>query len=78
MLREHEEGQEDKETINAKYIGELLSKDSCFHYIVTKNLNALKESSGRYDVLAPEDRSDVQNKINTILGHIEKEPKTTR
>jgi len=78
LLREHEVGQEDKETINAKYIAELLSKDWGFHYTVTKNLNALKESLGRYDVLAPEDRSDVQSKIETILGHIEKEPKTTR
>lgn len=78
VLREHNVGEGKKETINAKYIANILSKDWGFYYTVTTNLNEVKNLLGRYDILTAEDCSDVTDKINEILAKIEKEPKTLK
>lgn len=76
LLREHEIGQVEKETVNAKYIAELLSNDWGFYFTVTTNLNKLKDALARFDNLTEKDRADVEEKITKLLATIEKEPKS--
>jgi len=75
LLREHEIGNTDRETVNAEYIGKLLSKDWSFYYTVTMNLAKVKEYAG--SSLPEDDRTDVGVKVDRLLEWIEKEPKTT-
>lgn len=76
LLREHKVGENDTETINEKYIARLLSKDWCFYYTVTTNLNLIRDFSKRYEALTKEDHNDVSTKIDALLEVIEKEPKS--
>jgi len=76
ILREHEVGESDNETINAKYIAKVLSKDWGFYYTVTSNLKKVKNALQSISVLRDEDRVDVSSKINKLLKYIVDEPKT--
>jgi hypothetical protein len=76
LLREHEIGEVEKETVNAKYIAELLSNDWGFYFTVTTNLNKLKDALARFGNLTEKDRADVQGKITKLLAIIEKQPKS--
>ena len=76
LLREHEVGEKDEETVNSKYIAELLSRNWGFYYTVTTNLTRVKEFSRRYEALTDEDCEDVVTKIDGLLQVIEKEPKS--
>jgi hypothetical protein len=77
LLREHEVGEGDRETINAKYISQLLSKDWGFYYTVKNNLDKIKKYLLTYG-LAENDVTDVNGKIATLLQQIENEPKPLR
>lgn len=78
LLREHEVGDTEKETVNARYIANLLSRDWGFYYTVTTNLNRIKEHPRRYEVLTEEDHKGVANKIEEVLQAIEEEPKSLK
>jgi len=76
MLREHEVGEIEKETVNAKYITKLLSNDWGFYYTVTTNLGKVRDFLPEFKALSESDRSDVASKIDKLLTYIEKEPKS--
>lgn len=78
LLSDHKIGdKDDKETVNAEYIADLLSKDWGFYYTVTTNLNKIKNLIDSYNqVLTQNKISDVKSKIDVILDKIEKKPKT--
>ena len=76
MLREHEIGTEDKETINSDYISDLLSKDWGFWYTVTTNLGKVRAFLPEYQELSAEDRSDISSKIDKLSEVIEKHEKS--
>jgi len=78
LLREHEVGEAEKETVNARYIAKLLSNDWGFWYTATNNLNKVKEFLNLYEVLTQTDRQDVASKIDKLLQAIENEPKTIK
>jgi hypothetical protein len=78
LLREHNLGQVDKETINTKYIASLLSKDWGFYYTVITNLQKVKNFIKEFNLLKEEDKVDVSSKIDRIVETIEKEPKSFR
>lgn len=78
LLREHNVGDNDNETINRKYITDILSKDWGFYYTVTTNLTKVKNFLSGYKELAEEDRNDISAKIDNILEAIEKKPKSFR
>ena len=78
LLREHDIGDEDYETINRKYITDLLSKDWGFYYTVVTNLKKVKSLLPRYEELREEDKNDVSVKIDKILKAIEEKPKSWR
>lgn len=75
LLREHQVGEFEKETVNINYIARLLSKDWGFWYTVTLNLDKTKEFLAEYKNLADADRKDVETKLDNILKRIEDEPK---
>jgi len=76
LFLEHDVGDNDKETINGKYIAELLSKDWGFWYTSTTNLNKVLTLQGEY-VKLPEDESKLlMERVNKLLAMIEQQPKS--
>lgn len=78
LLREHEVGDGERETINGEYIAGVLSDDWGFYYTVVRNLDKVKGRLSRYEVLTVEDRSCVEAKISKILEIIEERPKSLK
>jgi len=78
LLREHEVGNKDQETVNAEYISELLSKDWGFYYTSTTNLEKIKTSVQDHNVLQEADKADVVSKISRLQEEIERAPKSAR
>jgi len=76
LLREHQLGHNDDDTLNIKHIAEVLSKDWGFYYTVTQNLKKVKAFMLRVNFLDDKDRSDIISKIDLILSHLEKTPKS--
>jgi len=76
VLREHDLGDQERETIDAEYISKRFSDDWGFYYTTTTNLGKAKDFLPAYEVLTEEDRLDVRTKIDTLLSIIENEPKT--
>lgn len=87
LLRAHNVGESEEETINAEYVAKLLAKDWGFWYTATTNLKRIKrlveniEEFGPKvdiipDVVTEEDRSDTIAKITTILKYVDREEKT--
>lgn len=77
LLREHDVGDSDKETINMSRIAKLFSEDWGFYYTGTMNLKRVRdEFLPSFAALPEEDRSNVAGKINLLLERIEGEAKT--
>jgi len=76
LLREHEIGQGDMETVNIRYIARLLSNDWGFYYTVNMNLNKVKTLVQGYTELDEDSKRDVAGKIDQILTGINNEPKS--
>jgi len=77
LLREHEIGYENAaETIDARYIVGLLSKDWGFYYTFTTTLAKVREKTAATKELSEDDRADVNRKIQKLADILEKEPKT--
>jgi hypothetical protein len=77
MLREHEVSENEKESINTKYLSGILAKDWGFYYTVTTNLDRLvKEFMPSYQQLTAEDRNDITQKVEAIRKCIEDQPKS--
>jgi len=78
MLREHDIGESEKETVNSRHIAKLMSNDWGFYYTATTNLNKVKTFLNQFSVLTEEDRKDVALKIDKLLQVIENEPKSLK
>jgi hypothetical protein len=76
LLREHEIGDKDEETINAKYIAKLLADDWGFYYTVTTNLNKIKNLLDDYNELVENDKKLVESRIDNLLNIVEQKPKS--
>ena len=76
LLREHEVGEGDKETINSRYIAKLLSEDWGFYYTATMNLNKIKSLLADYGKLVEDDKKLIEDRIDRLINAIEKEPKS--
>ena len=77
LIREHDIGSSDKETINADRIANLFSEEWGFYYTGTTNLKRVRdEFLPRYAALSDEDRKNVTDKINALLEKIENQPKS--
>jgi hypothetical protein len=78
IMREHDVGDLDNETVNARYIARTLSDDWGFYYTVTTNLGKVKNSLSSVQVLSDQDRADVSSKIDKLVSCIEEQPKSMR
>jgi len=70
-----------RETINAKYVAEILADDWGFWYDVKMNLAKVKLFAEKYfreDILASDDFKDICQKIDCINNVIDAEPKTKK
>ena len=76
LFLEHDVGDVDKETINGKYIAELLSKDWGFYYTSTTNLKKLTSLMGEYVKLSPDETKTIQERVDKLLSVIENQPKS--
>jgi hypothetical protein len=77
MLREHEVGENDADTINAKRIAQLCADDWGLWKTSMLNFDKFKEYVSECQ-LTKEDKQDVISKINRIIEYIDKEPKSMR
>ena len=77
LFLEHEVGETDNETINAKYIARLLANDWGFYYTVTENVRKNNNLALKYsDLLSQQELKTFQTKTGQLLSMIEKEPKS--
>jgi hypothetical protein len=79
LLAAHPVGDNDKETINGKYIASFLAKDWGFYYTTKLNLvkirNGLNEFKG---VFSQKDIENIEARINILTQMIESEPKSLK
>ena len=78
LLREHEIGETDKETINCAYVADIMSDDWEFYFTLTTNLSKVEKLMADLPALTEEDRSDISAKIKKISDYIESRPKSLR
>ena len=76
LIRAHEIADNDQESINEKYIAQLMSQDWGFYHTVTTNLRKTKLLLQDYKI-DQNDKNDVLSKIDRLLSRIESEPKTS-
>jgi len=78
LLKEHNVGEAEKETINMSYIAKLLSDNWGFWYTVKTNLGKVQEFLTQYEALTEADRQDIKSKIDKLSKAIEDEPKSLK
>lgn len=76
LLREHEVGDGDDETINARRISALCAQEWGLWRTVTGNLGRIVDLFSQYKQLTEEDFADIGRKVSALLKEIENEPKT--
>lgn len=80
LFLEHEVGENDKETIDGKFIARLLSNDWGFYYTVTENIkksNSIVLKQYR-DMLSPEEHQIFETRTGRLLSVIEAQPKSVK
>jgi hypothetical protein len=76
LLREHEIGESDEDTINARHLAGLTARDWGLWRTFTMNLENVKKTAQTYEKLSEEDKTDVNSKIAALRVRIDKEPKS--
>jgi hypothetical protein len=76
LLREHQIGGSDDDTINSDYIARLTARDWGLWKTLTINLEKVRKVTQTLEKLSEEDKTDVNSKITALRDRIEKEPKT--
>jgi hypothetical protein len=77
ILREHDVGPEDVETVNHDYIAELLAKDWGLWRTARGNVEAITQLLPSID-LAASDRELVAERLQRLWAHVEATPKSRR
>jgi len=76
LFLEHEVGDKDRETINGKYIANLLSNDWGFYYTVTENIKKCNNLALKYSMLSQEELQLFKARTQQLLSEIETAPKS--
>ena len=76
LLREHNVGDIEKETVNMNFIAKLLSDNWGFWYTTKTNLGKVRDFIEQYRGLTETDRQDIESKIEKLTKRIEDEPKS--
>jgi len=79
LLAAHPVGDNDKETINGKYIADLLGKDWGFYYTNKLNLAKIRNGLSVHRQLFPEqDAKNIEARIDLLTRMIEEAPKSLK
>jgi hypothetical protein len=78
LLREHEVGAHEKETVNIDYAAKVCKSDWGLWKTVTTNLEKVDKLADSYDILTDKDRSIIRQRLKRIADRIEEEPPTLR
>lgn len=79
LLAVHDVGDNDNDTINGKYIAQVLSKDWGFYYTNSLSLEKIRNGIDRYkDVLKPGDVEKIAARLDKLTAMIEAEPKSIK
>jgi hypothetical protein len=79
MLRSHDVGNTDDETINLNALCKAgLLSNWGFYYTVTKNLKEVESFTQRTEILTQNDVKTVGDRVNKILNYLEGQPKSTQ
>ena len=76
LLREHQIGGSDNDTINADHLARLTASDWGLWKTFTINLENVGRATQTLEKLSEEDRKDVSSKIATLRARIDEKPKT--
>jgi hypothetical protein len=77
LLRAHDAGETDKDTINLKALAQAgLLSDWGFYYTVTTNLKKIADFILTCNALTKNDREIINDRINRILRYLEEQPKS--
>ena len=78
LLREHDIGSNDEETINIDYLARTCKSDWGLWKTVTTNLDKVDRLADEYSVLTAGDKKTIRERIQQMLQRIEQEPSTLR
>jgi hypothetical protein len=79
LFAAHPVGDTEKETINGKYIADIMSKDWGFYYTTTMNLGKIRKGMDRYkDLFSAQDHQNIQERITKLEQMIERAPKSLK
>jgi hypothetical protein len=78
LLREHEVGSGDKETLNIDYLAQLCGNDWGLWKTVTMNLKKTRDYIDHFKALSSDDQDNIKIKIHQLLDRIEREPKSAK
>jgi len=76
LLREHQIGGTDNETINADRLAQLTAHDWGLWKTVTTNLETVGKAAETNQKLSDEDRHDIESKLTLLRKRIDDEPKS--
>lgn len=76
LLREHQIGESDDDTINADHLARLTARDWGLWKTFTTNLENVRKTTQTLEKLSDEDKKDVVSKIAALQSRIDKENKT--
>jgi hypothetical protein len=76
LLREHEIGKSDDDTINADHLARLTARDWGLWKTVTMNLENVAKTAQNFEKLTDQDKKDLNSKITALRSRIDGEPKT--
>ena len=76
LLREHQVGDSDNETINADRLAKLTSRDWGLWKTITINLEKVRTAAQTNQKLSEEDRKDIDAKITALMKRVDDEPKS--
>jgi len=79
LFAAHPVGDTEKETINGKYIADIMSKDWGFHYTTMMNLGKIRNGLERYkDLFTAVDNQNIQDRITQLEQMIRNVPKSLK
>jgi hypothetical protein len=79
LFAAHPVGDNDHETINGKYIAEMMAKDWGFYYTTTLSLDKIKNGVERYkQFFSQKDIDNIYARIDTLSKMVEQAPKSLK
>jgi hypothetical protein len=79
LFASHPVGDIEQETINGKYIADIMSKDWGFYYTTTMNLGKIRTGLDRYkDLFTAQDCQNIYDRITRLEQMIEHAPKSLK